>query len=481
MHKSPPVFNRFKPSKPLHKLPPAFIRPYTLKLVHKIPPKFQKPVQNPLIVPKHPEINHSLELLYPEEPNSIHHKIPPVFKRLNSNLKNKPDEDNIKNITQYHKKPPVFNLSKINDRKNIAYSLNFNYDHSLPEDFRINSEDKELYGHKTEGNDEIYDSKPLVSTKNIFISEPESIIPVFANPKEENSGKVEVSSSIESAITLLHAESQEYKSHKSSADFPALKIDYEKDELQVSSDESSYNSSDSFLETLTNDPIQSDYRISAFNHGKLDFTPTKSLNKFLEPAIKDSDASISIPTPSIYKNLSSNIEYLDEKFAFESPNIFVSGFSEISRDMNKKNSILKKSFGLDASILEKSRSISPFVTNNFLERNSLIPMKPITYFENTKLLNQITFSNELGLPVPENQIQNNFSYPSIKKGTRSYVSSINIFSENAELPFSIRSHSTLIPLSSQIEKNSKYKLKKPLTMQEIEKMAETLANDLISQ
>ena len=190
--------------------------------------------------------------------------------------------------------------------------------------------------------------------------------------------------------------------------------------------------------------------------------------------------NVSSSIPSMYQNISSNIDYLEEeKIEFDSPNTYISEISNISHNnFPKKNPGLKASFVLETSQYEKSKNVSPFLSENFPFKGGMIAMKNINYLENSFTHKEVNFSNEFNLPVPLNIHVKEFVYPSIKKSKRNYNSIITHFSEKADIPSTIKNKANIIPLIKNEKKYSKYKLKKKLSSQEIERMARLLANDL---
>ena len=487
IHRKPPVFvrkvqHRIPPkfvrkteeekltSKIIHKSPPIFIRPDNKKITHRTPPVFIRPDQKNIYKVV---VSHS-ENLKKEE---TRHRLPPVFKnpkKIQNFLRHteKPEFFLKKETRPKNQKPPI----SVRPNTQSSFSKN-NWIKAEKNEYQEDFEEDKLptFNHDEKIPFKLHDSKSQ-KTEEKSNSKPES--------KEESLIKNEISSSIESAIMFLQPEIQSFVTNKQ--EIPPKK--QELDEFQLSSDNSSekskkqeFSSSGDFDERLSDNPRVSSQNLvtesslskpTSHNSCSPMISPRSPLVEYSHNNLKN----ISL-TPSAYKNLSANIEFLEEK---QSEDVFYSGISNISENQAKKNPI-KSSFALDASLLEKSRQLSPFVSYNIFDRSSFIPMKQINYYDQSVSTKNIRFAHENDLPVPRNQGTNDFSYPSIKRATRHYNSSVTIFSEQAELPFSIRSHATLIPLLHKEEKHSKYRLKKYLAPQELERMAKVLANDLINQ
>lgn len=454
----------------LHKSPPVFKR-----ITHKTPPKFSR------------------ESLNPTAPSNSKENISILPESLKGELK-------IENIS--HRKPPIFAKS---EKKAIESKTSEAFSES-PAEF---SQEKDEFSQSEEESHSDAVSFTKKGPKLMIRIPSQKKIPDSYKAKEEMLLRNE-SNSIGSAIMHLQGEIIDSGSHKPSADFQRnfdqLET-FQRGSIRITTQS---NSSSSSLSGYSSDS-QSPKNIFNSNNSqsKRHKTPPIFLRNKLDFIINkaNSDSSISksitysrtSSLSGISSNLNSPVYKLLETYNSEVPNLnlsekknqltegfeeklgdssFISGISNVSQgELMKKK--LKSSFAMDASILERSRINSPFISNNYIDKGFSIPMQNINYLERLFTAKKINFPGEYAIPEPPAQQNLDFSYPSIRKGLRHFNSAVTIFSEQADLYFSIKSQAALIPLAQSQQKYSKYNLPMPLTSEDIEKMAVVLANNLI--
>lgn len=448
-HKTPPVFNRSRLQNP-HKTPPMFVRPGSLGL-HKAPPPFTRPKN---------------------QENLIKHKTPPVFIRPASKL------EDIDKKGSKHKKPPIFAKSNLS-LKSLEIMQKFKNSGTWSVTDAL-SEDK--------------DQSLVLESSNEFLpgfefSRSKESLGLQSANSMNDSGRIkdemkrfEPSASIESAIMNLQPEIREFDCFKQEDSHRDL-CNYE------SSEYSSGSNRKSLLAPKTNLNIFSLFQAKpeilhkkppAFNRKQKE---RDNLVYTIESNLSASD-SLS-PLSSVSNSSNIKIKQFEgpsdtQDHLFDSPNTPTSMISEISPEKSTLNLLkIKSNFLLENSFVDKTKSFSPFVSNNAYEKTFSIPMKPINYYDRSEENSSFKFDEYTKIPDVPNLSKIEFNYPSIKKGFRG--SSTTVFIQTANLPDNIKFKVYLNPSIKQQEKISKYALKTRLSNKELDVMAKKLAKDLINR
>ena len=515
-HRSPPLFKReLLPARPatlIHKRPPAFIRSLVPKsLFPSLHPHLEKSKEET----KAPAISNTTLFLNTQnkpQPSNPPDKSPRLH-ALQIEIPSNPYL-NPENLT-HRKPPPFFNPKKIHEPKSsISEFLGPN----TPTLTRFQQSDEFISNDKKLEEQYPESEKPPSHLKK---SDQKVQIPSFYRTSDSNKSRDdvplrnEVSSSIGSTIMNLQPEivgftlrevsgnylsNYSIKSHSSESVLSGYSSDSVKSitkPLQIPL--LSPRPTDKTTRHKT-PPEFSRKKINQLSHAFLSgsslsksmgYSPNSSISEISSksfansPLNKPTDSHLSdLPFLTLIEKKDNlhvhdkRIEIYEERGGVDTIN-FISGVSNISNEhFTKRSPALKSSFALDASILERSRIASPFISNNFIDRSFAIPMRNINYLDGIFSEQKITFPNEFDHPMPPSFENIEFTYPSIKKGTRYYNSAVTIFSETADLFSSIKNQVTLIPLAQNQQKYSKYNLRKPLSSIEIEKMAMILAKDL---
>lgn len=491
-HKTPPVFSRSKYEKPHHRTPPAFKRPNNAKTIESssissspssyssssfsvqpLPPlplfsSFSPPLHTPS-----PQVHRTPPAFTRHKtPNkSNQHKTPPIFIRPG---KSSEDLDR-----KSHKKPPIFSKFPSAVRSEFFQNkLKNSGAWSFADTISEEAKDSFVMESSAEMSAGFFDVRRSSKASNTL---SRASMNDSARLKDELK-RIEPSASIESAILNLHSEIQPFQSDKESEV-------YESKEMCNFRTGSEYSSAGEKKEipmpkfnlfgAFTSKPQIEHKTPPVFNRKKQE--KIKTIPTLLSSLSNSASISpISSTSNSPDSRISRVLDQVSEvQLLQESPISFTSNVSEVSPSKPSTNLLkLRSSLMLD-SILDKSKNLSPFVSNNFFDKPIVIPMKPVNYIERSTETTGLRFCGFDDLPeVPEyDKIE--FNYPSVRMGNRG--SSNTVFVQTCDLPDNIKLRVNLSPAFKQYVKMSKYSMKINLTSKEIELMAKRLAKDLIER
>ena len=492
-HKTPPKFERAKHGKPQHKTPPPFTRAksktknqssssspssYSSYSSSSFPVQPQPPLA--LFSSFSPALQSSTPLVHRSPPAftrhkspnlSKLHKTPPIFIRP---VKSSEDLDR-----KSHKKPPIFSKFPSSVRSEFFQNkLKNSGAWSFADTISEEAKDSFAMESSAEMSAGFFDVRRSSKASNTL---SRASMNDSARLKDELK-RIDPSVSIESAILNLHSEIQPFQSDKESEVYESKEMcnfrtgsDYSSAEEKKEIPMPKFNLFSAFTSTP-----QIEHKLPpAFNRQKKE--KIKTIPTLLSSLSNSASISpISSTSNSPDSRISRVLDQVSEvQLLQESPISFTSNVSEVSPSRPDKSLLkLRSSLRID-SILDKSKNLSPFVSNNFFDKPIVIPMKPLNYIVRSTETTALRFCGFDELPeVPEyDKIE--FNYPSVRMGNRG--SSNTVFVQTCDLPDNIKLRVNLSPAFKQYVKMSKYSMKNNLTSKEIELMAKRLAKDLIER